>query len=244
MNTENLLAYNPKLAEVTHPTRVAYAKFMNAKIKKELRFNDDVSPTKEKTNINSVQNSIKKPLPLAAIEQTIGILKQASLEKEDEKKKVEPSEEPKDEEKTNGSFKDFRSRTPIDEEDEVTSPGTTTPDNMLSPERVKSPKSPIPPSSPTTTNAEVAPDPSPSSSPLPSIPDPPTSPKTNSSIAKKSDSEESDDAEIQPVNPNLLSPRPQSGKLSPVPEHPSPSFNMSSDKGKSKISGKTLTGWL
>lgn len=41
MNTESLLEFNPKLADVSHHTRVAYAKFMTTKIKKEISFEDD-----------------------------------------------------------------------------------------------------------------------------------------------------------------------------------------------------------
>lgn len=211
---------------------------MKSKVKKELRF--DESPSTELVDEKIPQNSIiKTPLDVT---KTIGILKTASLEKQDSignniaspvinqvEFKSEPNTEIKidseESEVTKETTKDFRSRTPIEEDpaEDIQSPGVETPSpDLLSPKHIpeptRRPSSPIPPHSP------------------------PRSPKTDCpTVILKSNSEESEE-EITakpPIKEDNLKPesamRSQSNSQCP---------SLTSDKGKSKTTGKTIGGWL
>ena len=120
MNTETLLEFNPKLADVSHTTRVAYAKFMTTKIKKEFRFEDDqVTIENEKTRERGMKAFNK-------FKTNAGILKRFEALKSDSSGSGTSSDEVK--------FEDFRSRTPIEEdpnEDNQTPEIPSTPENII-----------------------------------------------------------------------------------------------------------------
>lgn len=271
MNTENLLQYNPKLADVSHTTRVAYAKFMTTKIKKEIKFEDE--PV---TFINEKERE-RGELAFNKFKANAGILKKrlvappTNTEVTIEKTAPSPSPTPEIE-------ADFRARTPIQEDpnEDIKSPPPTPSGVLLEPAtssrkssrdesspipkqksedsiesgKSLSPKrSPInlPPKSPDPIKTPVPNLPSHSPSPQPSTiaksPEPIVTPKTNLD-------EEAPKSPNKSISENVSTPQKTSSVHLSVPGSsqqqppPSPSISMTSDKGKSIISGKTLTGWL
>lgn len=256
-NTDQLLEYNPKLVDVTPTTRIAYAKFMTPKIKKEIRFEDaNATFDDENQKPSSVlkgRDSLKK-LDVTALKERAAIIRAASVDKTEKIDKVE-NVEPKIEDinispvtiqpstssqaAANNSVsvekKDFRSRTPIEEE---SSDERATPESMLNVDRRES-KSSLSAATP-----QIIPSPLPepeleTSSPIVNIEAP--SPVPDADIddeAVEKDEPEDEDAKEKDDSQTSTS-------LSAPPEeivHGSPALR--SDKGKSKITGKTLTGWL
>ncbi|CRK91249.1 CLUMA_CG004929, isoform A [Clunio marinus] len=253
MNTESLLEFNPKLADVSHTTRVAYAKFMTSKIKKELKFeNDKIQIENEKVRARGIK-------ALNKFKANAGILKKA----------VETIKESTDNEvpSTSGNIiqsvetdhltiKDFRARTPIEEDPR---------EEMQTPNRSSTPDSTLNASTPTPT-----PFPSEIASPLSATSTPQSSTKQTSS---SSSTESCEPTNSNSSKKNSITSNPELNVVSPVssitdsddeikdddePKHsthlnvpkvssrsnsPTPSLT-SGDKGKSKISGKTLTGWI
>ncbi|CAO1395343.1 unnamed protein product [Diamesa serratosioi] len=272
MNTENLLQYNPKLADVSKSTRIAYAKFMTAKIKKEIHFEDgrvrSETEVREKAQATRAFNRFKMnagilkksvyppdPEPEPIMEQTNVQSIEASLS--------ENIGDPPDEVISVEDFrerKDFRSRTPIEEdpdEDLIStySPSTPEPFPSTSPNQSTSPDltlnaSPSPPLIPLIPEIVMSPPKSPKvDSPMPKLrsnsnTSESRTPSSESNIAEESDKDEEDE-ESKDVKEE---PKAESAQLNvPNTENApsSPSFSISgSDKGKSKITGKTLTGWL
>lgn len=276
MNTDSLLEFNPKLADVSHHTRIAYAKFMTTKLKKEIRFEDtQVSVENEKITRDREFKAFNKFKVYA------GILKKqkpSTSKIEETKDPAAPPVSLVPEE----SFNDFRTRTPIEEdpnEDIQTPDRPSTPENVLDepvPQISSSPlpaaASPLPKSSPSTHVTSPTPKSSPSPSPVPSegkSPKPdspmvkarsmsigsdqgskspePTKTKSQELSKTEEDDESGDEEDEKPENAK---------KASQTSTHlnvPSPSNNRpvspiisisTGDKGKSKITGKTLTGWI
>ncbi|XP_069696083.1 transient receptor potential protein-like [Periplaneta americana] len=141
MDPEKLVEYNPKLSEVTPATRVAYAKFKVAKIREEFNTNtsenddavsDDVfgegevnvePQTKQIPQAETSDISIPRPRPCSR--KMIGdeVTKKSCSENklEDIKNPAVVIDILKTQEHTESSLlvkKDFRARTPIQEEDE------------------------------------------------------------------------------------------------------------------------------
>lgn len=234
MNTESLLEYNPKLADVSHTTRIAYAKFMTTKIKKEIKFED------EQVAVEDELAKVRGARALNKFKANAGILKKTLAAKETEDvvqngdlTKIEttpvtppssPSPQVADESEMG---RDFRSRTPIEEEESESSserPGTpnTLLDEPIIPQKVSTTLAPESKAPEDTLKEEKS-----SSSRSANIPEiitpEPSEPKVPKEFKNSQDSS------------THLSSRPPA----------SPSISISgSDKGKSKISGKTLTGWL
>lgn len=236
--------YNPNLNEVSHPARVAYAKFMQSKVKKEIRFDEgtiQVKEEKEKDPLKKLTNSIKKlPLDVNNVKQSIGILKSVSMDQGDgEIPKESPAkltvettvevEEPScstpipdipTEEEPKEPTKDFRSRTPIEEDpaEDIQSPEPDNPD-LLSPKKVpavRRPSTPIPPST-----------------------SPPQSETSSDDKAEFQSQKSADKSDEEPEEQET-----QTNKsLSPMPVE-APVATFTSDKGKSKTTGKTIGGWL
>lgn len=274
MNTENLLQYNPKLADVSHTTRVAYAKFMTTKIKKEIKFEDD-----EIKFVNEKERA-RGAMAFNKFKSNAGILKKTiQPEKSENVVTIEtvppstpsPSPVPDEEEK------DFRVRTPIQEDpnEDVKSPTPTQSVDLLDSVSRKSSRddSPMPkqrtesigsakilstePSSSKENISEesaLSKSPQPPKSPIPKSPEP-ILPSKVPEIDETEEEEEKSSFE-PPKSPRksldekeVPTPRKNSSDLLSVPgasQPPSsPSLSISSgDKGKSKITGKTLTGWL
>lgn len=271
MNTENLLQYNPKLADVSKSTRVAYAKFMTAKIKKEIHFEDGRVQTENevrekaqatrvfnrfKTNAGILKKSVYPPDP-----EPESIINETNVTSAEEPL-TECIEDPPDEVMSVEEYrevKDFRSRTPIEEdpdEDLMSTHSHTTPESLpaTSPKQSASPDltlnaSPSPPLIPEIT---MSPPKSPKvDSPMPKLRSNSNAsePRTGSSeenIAEESDKEEevAEDAKEEVKE----EPKAEASQKLNVPTTQntpsSPSFSITSDKGKSKITGKTITGWL
>lgn len=258
-NTDQLVEYNPKLVDVTPTTRIAYAKFMTPKIKKEIRFEDanaTFEDEKEKSGILRGRDSLKK-LDVTALKERAATIKAASIEqsekienveKDDEKKeeikisspaKVEPSTSQTTAEISESSEKrDFRSRTPIEEE---SSEERSTPDSMLNAERRES-KSSLSPQSAQPISRSPTPDvlgtpdlipESGTSSPTVNIVAP--SPVPDADIDEDDPDEEESKVDEPKTSSSLTAPA-----ETIVPGSPA----LRSDKGKSKITGKILTGWL
>jgi transient receptor potential cation channel subfamily C member 4 len=254
MNTESLLEFNPKLAEVSHTTRVAYAKFMTTKIKKEIKFDDD-----SRVTIENEKTRAKEAKAFNKFRERAGILKKTRQETEPQtsgnntQHKVEitaPPASPSVEDQ-----KDFRARTPIEEDPNE---GFQTPDRPSTPENILDEPVPKIPSS-------NIPTPSPAPSPVPpenrKADSPIVKPRSLSIISESSaksvetptiktsdlSKTEEEDEDVVPPVPSRKSSKdsldvPKSSNR-PVSPAPSTSIN-TGDKGKSKITGKTLTGWI
>lgn len=248
MNTETLLEFNPKLADVSHTTRVAYAKFMTTKLKKEITFED------EKISIENEKERARGVKALNKFKINAGILKKNS---DDAKTN---NAEPKMEQEAASSeppavaetSKDFRARTPIEEdpyEDVQTPDRPSTPENILDEPVPKISSSPLPVASPS---------PSPGSSDARKPDSPIVKSRSLSIISEQSvksssepstikapelakTDEEDDEGEDEPEKPATASITLNVPKIENRPV--SPTFN-TGDKGKSKITGKTLTGWI
>lgn len=256
MNTETLLQYNPKLADVSHTTRVAYAKFMTTKIKKEIKFVDE----KERERGTLALNKFKA---------NAGILKKTiTINPENitiEEQVTPPSPTPAPSPIPPEENKDFRARTPIEEDplEDLKSPTPTPSSDLIEQYSRKSSRedSPMPKqrseSIESAKNRRV-------STPEPKIEsdedkeETPKSSKPLDNSATKApeiveikeeqplDTLKVNDDEIKEVS---KTPQKSSSNNLSVPgasQTPSsPSMSISTgDKGKSKVSGKTLTGWL
>lgn len=142
MNTESLVELNPALGEVSHTTRVAYAKFMTTKVKKEIQFEDE-----SKVKIENEKTRARESKAFNKFKEKAGILKKTAEKIVVETPKTVTAsnveEPPKDE------AKDFRSRTPIEETDEdiQTPEKPSTPESLL--DTPDESKSPVPISTPT-----------------------------------------------------------------------------------------------
>ena len=240
MDTETLLEFNPKLAEVSHTTRVAYAKFMTTKIKKEISFEDDqVTIENEKSRERGMKAFNK-------FKTNAGILKRFEALKSDSSGSGTSSDEVK--------LDDFRSRTPIEEdpnEDIQTPELSSTPENIID--------EPVPAisSSPPLPTSQITP-PSPAISDVSRKPDSPMvktrsmsinseqsakspePPKTELSKTDEDDESEDEDTDSNQVTSTAST---HLSVPSPASNRPIKSIN-SGEKGKSKITGKTLTGWI
>lgn len=130
MNTDSLVELNPKLGEVSHTTRVAYAKFMTTKVKKEIQFEDD-----SKVRIENEKIRARESKAFNKFKEKAGILKKTAEKALEETPKssssttTEVAEVPA----VKGEAKDFRSRTPIEEtdEDNQTPEQASTPENVI-----------------------------------------------------------------------------------------------------------------
>lgn len=264
MNTENLLQYNPKLADVSHTTRIAYAKFMTTKIKKEIKFDD------EQVKVEDELARARGAKAFNKFKANAGILKKREAPKEPEivqngnlsvVEVVPPSiSPPASPVNSNVCFldasnfpatieRDFRSRTPIQEEIETPSDLPSTPNNFLDqPQTSSRSQTPSLLSSSTPKISSPSPSPSPSKSFRSQTKDPETSSKREDTPILTPRSRSPSCAIIPEIKtPEPLDPKvPKERKRSLSPQPPvSPAISISgSDKGKSKISGKTLTGWL
>lgn len=256
MNTENLLEYNPKLADVTHTTRVAYAKFMSTKIKKEIMFED------EQVQIQNEVTHARETRAFNKFKLNAGILKKSLAESTAKaegntsesgvkEKNIESIVEPSD------LATDIRMPTTIMEDpNEDCSPiSPSTPENIIDESVPKISPSPIP-------LMPLTRSPSPIHQKISKIDSPIVKPK---SLSNTSDST-SKSPELSIHSPELpIINVADSSKLAEVPitegdeendtddvklHVPSPPSRRNSlspsfgDKGKSKITGKTLTGWL
>jgi transient receptor potential cation channel subfamily C member 4 len=237
-STEKLVEINPQLAEVSHGTRVAYAKFMTSKYKKEIRFNE-VEVMDEATRAKELK-------AFNRFKEKAGILK----------KRAESNPKPSTSSEQETDTKNFRSRTPIEEDPRE---GLQTPDRPSTPDAGKVID---PPSKSTTPEPKktTTPEPSKSPSPQPTKESTPEPPKVSTAEPPKAKT---------PEPPKISTPEPPSPSTTPEPSDkssrkdsssskldvpkastsrsssPTPSFSAAaSDKGKSKISGKTLTGWI
>lgn len=232
MNTETLLEFNPKLADVSHTTRIAYAKFMTTKLKKEIKFEND------KIEIENEIVRARETKAFNKFKTNAGILKRTV-----EKAFVtEPTDNPDEIQveplaSNEGTSKDFRARTPIEEdpnEDIQTPDRSLTPENIIDETALKtsSPISTLPPSSgPAQKDASEKPT-------TIEISD-----LSSTEMLGKEMEEDEDTNKPETTQQDL-----KSSKLS-VPSSSSrpnsPSFSIGTgDKGKSKITGKTLTGWI
>lgn len=284
MNTENLLQYNPKLADVSKSTRVAYAKFMTAKIKKEIHFEEgrvqNETEVREKAQATRAFNRFKvnagilkksvyppDPEPEPVVEPVIN---ETNVQSSEESSPVN-IEDPPDEVMSVEDFrevKDFRSRTPIEEDPDedlmstyshptpepfpTTSPNQSaspdlTLDTSLSPPLIplitmSSPKSPkVDSPMPKLRSDSIA---SRTASSEPSIVEESTKDDEVEETTKEDETKEDKTKEEVKDEPKAESAQ----KLNvPTTQNTpsSPSFTINaSDKGKSKITGKTLTGWL
>lgn len=246
MNTEKLLQYNPKLADVSHPTRVAYAKFMTTKIKKEIKFQDECGFVNEQER-NRGAEAFKKFKTNAGILKLREEVVKVEVNKESSISPVPtsfpsstpttPSPTPTDDDK------DFRSRTPIPEEssEEMISPPPT-PSNLLedTPSTRKSSRADTPSPSQRSMSIESAKNISleskiseVSSTPISKTPEPSA---TSEAPAKENDVPK----QRKSSSANLTVP----GTSLQPPPSPSYSTTSTGEKGKSKITGKTISGWL
>lgn len=258
MSTQGLVELNPKLADVSHHTRIAYAKFMTTKLKKEISFED------EKITIENEIIRARESKAFNKFKTNAGILKkrisESKLNKEVEETAKEtnvsvvehhPEPTPSPIPSTNEEdYKDFRARTPIEEDPNE---DTQTPDRCLTPENILDEPVPQISSSPISTTASpLSPSPGPpdnrkADSPIVKLKSQSTTPDSvkspEPSLLKTPEEDDDDDEDDEPDKsdkdathlnvPNAASP--------PVSSVPSISTG---DKGKSKITGKTLTGWI
>jgi transient receptor potential cation channel subfamily C member 4 len=262
MNTETLLEFNPKLADVSHTTRIAYAKFMTTKIKKEIKFEDE-----KVTNENEKVVRAREAKAFNKFRVNAGILKKArEISAEDAKTNNAVSiVEPSTSSASDDISKDFRARTPIQEdpnEDIQTPDRPSTPENILD--------EPVPQISSSPISATASPvsttvtSPTPCASPVPSegrkpdsplvktksLSSTPGSPAVKGKALEKTDEsiDEDDDDEEDKKVPEKARKSSTASKLNvppPASRPTTPTISLSTgDKGKSKITGKTLTGWI
>lgn len=264
MDTDNLLQYNPKLADVSHTTRIAYAKFMTTKIKKEIKFQDEQTEV-EKVRIENELERTRGARALNKFKANAGILKKTEARKNpedilqngdltvveiDKKSAVSPPASPVNEQIIPDlqNFpttieRDFRARTPIEEESETPSDLPSSPRCSLD---VPDKRDLSSLSSSSSEGHKTSPAPSPKKS-IDSEKSPPTI--TSTPRSRSPSCTNIPEIRIPEISePNMPKERKNSqdssGRLSPRPPV-SPSISISgSDKGKSKITGKTLTGWL
>lgn len=267
MNTDSLVELNPKLGEVSHTTRVAYAKFMTTKVKKELQFEDD-----SKVRIENEKIRARESKAFNKFKEKAGILKKTAEKVLDETSqassapKAAVSETPA----VVDQPKDFRSRTPIEEtdEDHQTPEQASTPENVLAKPGDQASPSPTPTEEPASAktigpNGQIASpkaeSPVVESKPATPVPKSPTPNPSQTeegelsentlnhakSISFLADEDDEDEKEEKPSETtkkasksNLDVPSSSNRPISPAPK------SIHSDKGKSKITGKTLTGWI
>lgn len=248
MNTETLLQYNPKLADVSHTTRVAYAKFMTTKIKKEIKFVDEKERERGAFALNKFKANagiLKKTISINPESETIE--EQVSSPSPT----LAPSPIPPEENK------DFRARTPIEEdpyEDVKTPAPTPTPSiDIIEQSSRKSSRddSPLPKQRSASlesaknitesiideTKEEAA---SSSKSPEPLEPSSTIIPEI---VEMKEENLKINDEEVPKTPRKNSSANLSVPGQSQTPSSPSMSISKG-DKGKSVVSGKTLTGWL
>lgn len=270
MNTENLLQYNPKLADVSHPTRVAYAKFMTTKIKKEIKFEDECGFVNEQERTRGAIAFNKFKVNAGILKKngkvvTVEVTKESSSPNPPSAA-TSPSASPIPPPSTPVELeKNFRSRTPIQEEsfEDMISPPPT-PSNLIDDPMTTSRKSsrtdtPVPSegsmSLESAKNINVE-----SKSYEPSIKEECVTPIPDSpSVKLIPEPSKSPQPSKSPEPTNSLTPkketvvptqRKSSGANLTVPgtpqPPPSPSFSTTStgERGKSKITGKTISGWL
>ncbi|XP_021712713.1 transient receptor potential protein-like isoform X1 [Aedes aegypti] len=268
MNTDNLVEFNPKLSEVTPVTRVAYVKFMTTKLKKDAGKEDeaDAATFENERRGSTTRSSIKK---LVELKDKIN-----SIEVEDKTEKKSPVKETEiplkesattpaavtvnpPEETISTAFKEdkddiridmskVRVRSPImeDPEDVMSENGDRCPTPRRADSIPKRPETPIPSVSPPLDKKTDSGKPSTTEvSSAGSIKAKESTPSSQGSLRKdtlspsgsaKSDSSRS--CSRSPTPARLEPPPPSSPARTP-----SPAF---SDKGKSKITGKTLKGWM
>lgn len=152
MNTDSLVELNPKLGEVSHTTRVAYAKFMTTKVKKEIQFEDD-----SKVRIENEKIRARESKAFNKFKEKAGILKKTAEKALDETPKSSSSTtaEVTEVSAVKEEAKDFRSRTPIEETDE----DNQTPEQASTPENVIDTKVGQPSPSPTSSEKPLKPQP-------------------------------------------------------------------------------------
>ena len=246
MNTETLLEFNPKLADVSHSTRIAYAKFMTTKLKKEIKFEND------KIEIENEIVRARETKAFNKFKTNAGILKR-TVEKAVVSETILNSEEPQVETlaATNeGTSKDFRARTPIEEdpyEDIQTPDRSLTPENILDEMVNKIPTTiSTPPTVPSEHTQKTTSDNRTHSELQIESPEPTTIKFSDSSTAEKLEKEtekDEDTNKLETVQKDLKTSQLSVPSSSSRPS--SPSYSISTgDKGKSKITGKTLTGWI
>lgn len=272
-NTESLVELNPKLADVSHHTRIAYAKFMTTKLKKEINFEDEkVTVENEKIRARESKAFNKFKTHAGILKKArIGLneeLKQPTEEKVKEKVSIvehhaEPTQSPAPS-VNDDDLKDFRARTPIQEDPNE---DVQTPDRCLTPEHILDEPVPQISSSPISTTA------SPTATSSPSL-DPLENRKADSPIVKLKSQSETPESSIKSPEPTMVktpdlsktdeeeeeeededekTEKPKKDSKSSTnltvpsvsnrPNSPAPSLS-TGDKGKSKITGKTLTGWI
>lgn len=241
-STEGLLEVNPALADVSHGTRIAYAKFMTAKLKKDLKFED------EKVTMENERSRARETKAFNKFKSHAGILKKRVIEKstvEQNDQQVQGTAKSyNDDQRT----KDFRSRTPIEEESSEHIP---TPDRPSTPEKVLDEAS----------SAALAP--KQTSSPpeaqeatcnLDSLTEKPA-PVSAHPIAESEESsqiktpellvtEDKNDEENEKPTKKLVAKSSDSAASNVTSSSSHVPSISTGDKGKSKITGKTLTGWI
>ncbi|XP_062537580.1 transient receptor potential protein [Armigeres subalbatus] len=270
MNTDNLVEFNPKLSEVTPVTRVAYVKFMQKKLKKDMGKDeeaDEIGFENERRD-SAKRSSIKKLVEMKDKINSIDTEEKQQEKKSPVKETEIPLKEsvstptvitaPVSEETISTAFKDDKEDIRIDmSKVRVRSPILEDPEDVMSEY-----------SCPTPSRADSVP--KRPETPIPSI-SPPLDKKTDSGkpssadVSKagsiKKDQEGATPSAKGSLRNNTLSPSssaksdtsrsrsrsPTPARLEPSkPTSPPPSASVPtfSDKGKSKISGKTLGGWM
>lgn len=234
INTEKLLEYNPLLSEVSQTTRVAYVKFMSKKMKK-----DDHADTvfiqnetdSKLTKTLSFDDGDSKPGTAAFG----SLVTKASIKRREseEEMQVPPTttdtisvQQPSDAR----DIKDFRCRTPIvedpNEEDRVTSPedknGEMSPQSPTSPAVLMSPE-------------KESPSPKPST-PIPTISQTPAPAEEEVATTAAPDQNPSDLLQVAS--------RSKSRSATPTDAHRPVTPIMTSSKGKSAVSGRSMEGWI
>lgn len=236
-STEGLLEFNPALAEVSHTTRIAYAKFMTSKLKKEIKFED------EKVTMENEKIRARETKAFNKFKMNAGILKKSLKEKSNVESNNQKDLSQKTETTTsleeNLKPKDFRARTPIEEdpnEDNQTPDRPLTPENVLDASNETS--SALPSAKEDVCKADspivrvesstvIEP-------PQMKTPDPTVEEQTDDSVESSAENI-ANKSQKKELTPPVAS---SSRANSPIP-------NLGTgDKGKSKITGKTLTGWI
>ncbi|XP_029707895.2 transient receptor potential protein-like [Aedes albopictus] len=269
MNTDNLVEFNPKLSEVTPVTRVAYVKFMTSKLKKDIGKEDeaDAATFENERRGSTTRSSLKKLVELKdkinSIDADDKTEKKSPVKETEIPLKesaptpaavtVDPPEETistafkEDKEDIRIDMSKVRVRSPIleDPEDVLSENGDRCPTPRREDSIPKRPDTPVPSVSPPLDKKTDSGKPSSAEvSTAGSIKVKESTLSPESSIRKEtlspSGSSKSDTSRSRSRSPTPSRLEP------PAPSSPAhaPSTPTFSDKGKSKITGKTIGGWM
>ncbi|CAF4762491.1 unnamed protein product [Pieris macdunnoughi] len=272
IDPQKLLEFNPKLSDVTPTTRVAYAKFMRSKIKsdfsereksgiseKDFSIEDETASGKVKIKTPPFRPKIPKPIPVPTGDENLKqneIKVQAHIEEKgiggpsspggsNQKEATQPVEEPKPNTGSPGSEARVEKKEHVIQiENEPESPSKSLYITKEEDSNLQKPITPTPSlhsksEKPEQILSAATLEKDHSASRSDSKKDKENA-KEAKEVPKEDNPKEDPPKEEKPKEPK---PKPPKPKPAPAPE-PASGPKMVTDKGKSKVTGKMVSGWL